>query len=215
MLWWIPLIVAAAGMAAKAKQDRDVRKTQEGLSNQMADLNARRAKKSTDVIEQFLSKQAPEARQAETRDIREELTGGLRSSVDEVRRFEQPETISGRVSSDYGRIRAAGAGAAEQRVSDAISRLAVIGSPYERGTREALRYGEAGTEVDASNRYINNMTGAYQNAIGGVRTNDFNRLAADLTGAAGMAMASMGGSGGGAKPGTRPPAKGKLPIYSG
>jgi hypothetical protein len=219
MLWWIPLVIAAAGQAAKMKQDRDVRKQQSALTDEMTRSNAERAKKSTAAINQFLDESAPQARATETQALREELTGRLNEGVDAVRKFEEPETFSGRVSDDYNRVRSVGRARTEQRVNDAISQLATIGLPGQRSVNESLRYGRAGSVVDAENSAMNNMSGAYRNAIEGVHTDPFNRMAADLTTAAGMAMTGMKGMNAtvtptaSGKPSRLPPPKGK--IYSG
>lgn len=186
------LSIAATGVSTlmQMSAQRSAAKKQNALANEMTAYRSEQAAKSRTAIEQFLNQQNPELRAQEKTQVTDELRTGLDQSVGAVKRFEPQQVIAGKVSDEYAGRQASNEAALGDRVRRAIEQLSGIGAPGEVGMREARRFGQTATGVDANNRAAANVSGRYMDAIGNVRPDPFLTFASQLVQGAGIAAGS-------------------------
>ena len=186
----IPYLLIAAGAGVSAHSQRETEKKRKRIIDAMQEFQTGKAQQGQKAIGEFLDKSAPEARAAETSAIRDELSSGLRESVDAAHALETPDNFAGQVSESYATRKASNEATTKARLERAMQQLAVIGSPAERGLRENIRFGRAGSSVDAANSAINAVRPAYVGSAERVRPSEFETFLSQVLGGVGMGMAS-------------------------
>lgn len=187
-----PYALSAASALMQGMAQQSATKKQRALADQMAQYRSEQAAKSRAAIEQFLEQQTPEIKAQERSQVTDELRAGLQDSVGAVQRFEAPQVIAGKVSPEYQDRRTSNEAAVGDRVRKAIEQLTGIGTQGELGMREARRFGQTSSGIDANNRAAGNVSMRYSDAINQVRPDPFLSFAAQL--AQGVGMAAAGGA---------------------
>ncbi len=161
----LPLILGAVVSRAA---DREAEDRRQRLLDAMKAYQTNKAKDSEAAIETLISKQKPDARQAELDAITASRAASLGASVDAVKST-NPAPIAGKLSPDYEKSQEQVAGTVAERTRRAIEQLSTMGAPGERDFKQGLRFGKAGTDVDAANTAIRNVGDAYMTDMNNVR----------------------------------------------
>jgi hypothetical protein len=184
------LPVAAAGASYAAQ--RDVEARQKRIIDQMNAFQTEKAKKGEASVEKFLQKITPEQRAVDSAQVRDELSQGLDKSVGAAAAFEKPDNFAGKVSQGYRDRLASNEGSVKARLEKAMKELAIIGTPAESNLRTQFRFGDAASDVDATNAAINRSTPIYHQAIANQRPHQFLTLLSQVMSGAGSANAGGG-----------------------
>lgn len=183
----LSLAVLAASAFAKFAANEEAAERREAYRRRMEAYQRTKARDTERATEALVSKQTPEARGAELKDITVDREQSLRDTVGAAQAFDAP-AIAGKLGSDYSAAQEATAGRIAERTRRAIEQLATMGAPQEQAEAFGRRFGRAASEVDANNRASRNVGEGYLKDIESVQPDPFLSLAAD----AGMAVGSSG-----------------------
>lgn len=191
---WINVGVAAAGMLAKYKADKDAQNRRESLRGGMEQYQRMKAQDNESSINQLVQKQTPAARGTELAAVTDDRARSLQGTVNAAQATEAAP-IAGKLSGDYSAAQERAANTVSARTKRAIEQLSTMGAPGEVGLKSSMRFGRAAGVVDANNRAISNVGNAYMTDINNVRPDPFLNMAGD----AAIAYGTSGALGGGAE----------------
>jgi len=165
MPWWVPLIVAVAGATAKNRSEDQRIREQTRLTDAMTQFRSGKAAEGRAAIEDYTKTLDPAARAQALADEEALLGESLNTSVGTTKAYERPTDFSGKVSPDYARVRQAGQGRTDERLSRAITQLKTMGAPAQAALKNSFAFNTAGSAVDNTNTGANYVSKAYQDAI--------------------------------------------------
>lgn len=197
MPWWVPLVIAAAGTAAKHLSDQQGLDRQTKLTDAMTQYRSGKAAEGRAAIENYTNTLEPAARKQQLAGIEDQLGQSLEKSIDTTKQYERPEDFGGKISSDYLTARAAGRGRTDERLSRAMEQLRVINAPRELGLQDSFGFSTAAGKVDAANTGANAVSRAYQAAIDRAMGNQALRRSGELGQMAGRSYGGRSSSFGG------------------
>jgi hypothetical protein len=187
---WVNVGIAAAGMMAKYKADKDAQGRSESLRNSMQTYQLSKAGQTEQAINQLMTKQTPDARAAELQGIEKSSEASMQGTVDAARAASPVLQVAGtNTSGDYQKANQAAATRVADKTNRAIQQLGTMGAPGEQGVASGLRFGRAAGNVDANNMAIANVGDAYMRDINNVRPDPMLSLVGDAAIAYGSAGA--------------------------
>lgn len=185
----LPYLLAAGGAAVSEYSNRDVANRQKKIIDAMRQYQTGKAAQGQKAISDYLDTITPEKRLAEKTAATNELEQGLKQSVGATQSYETPQNFSGKVSESYKTRAASDTAATADRIGRAMKQLAIIGTPAEQQLSQGIRFGRAGTDVDAANSAIRGVMPAYEGAISRVRPNPWDSFFSQALGGASNAYA--------------------------
>lgn len=188
--WWIPLAAAAAGAVLKAEGEKRQSDQRNRLADALQAYQSGKAAEGRSAIEGYAGGLTPEARTTERLGIQDELRKNFETSAEQSKGYEAPQDFAGRAPRRFEPVRAAGRSRTDERLRRAIDQFSVMGAPAQRDLRQAVRYGTAATDVDASNTAANNLARAYAAAIAAQREPGLTRYGSQFLG--GVAASGYG-----------------------
>lgn len=188
----LPYLLSIGGAAIASKSANDVASRQRQIIEAMRAYQVGKAQTGQDAIKKYLATLTPEARDADKTDATATLQQGLQRSVDATKSYQLPQNFSGKVSDAYTNRVAQDTSSNNDRISRAMQQLAVIGTPQEQQLRNSLRFAKAGTDVDAANSAIRDVTPAFTGAAGRVVPNPWDTFFSQALVGAGQAAGDRG-----------------------
>jgi len=176
---WPQLLVLAASMALKYRNERAALKRQERFRGAMESFQRKRSGESMAATEDLLAKQTPEARGSELADITASREQSLRDTVGAAQAFDQPG-VAGKKSADYRSAGEAEATRRSETLRRAIEQISTMGATGDQQQAHGLRFGRAAGVVDASNNASEAIRRGYMDDISHVKPNPFANMIADI-----------------------------------
>lgn len=187
---YLPLLLSAGSAAVSYMGQQDAADRKERLAKAMGAYKLGNANKQADVVNAYIAKDTPQARQQQNDAATAEAKSNYDTSVGAAQAFTNPGQVEGNVSQQFKDAGQASADAASARTNKIIASLSAMRAPSLVQQQRSRDYGKAAGEVGAINSANNSVGGAFGVDMGNVQPDPFTGLAAGVMGGVGQGLAA-------------------------
>lgn len=179
---FLPSLGAAAwqvGSAAlREMNDQTNRKT--ALNSAMRDYGVEKARDQRKSTEGYIDTLAPAAREAELKAAQESNAMGYDRTIASNAASTAAPNISGKLSPAYTEAQGKSADEVAKRTAKMIEALSTMRAPAVAGSKQAIRFGRAASDVSNAGTARENVNNAYRTDMASVAENPWLNMGADV-----------------------------------